>query len=413
MKLSNKHLTVAGGVLLAGVVVVGASILADRPPDDRAPNTRIAGSSPSARNDQMTAVSPDDAARRATANQAAADQARVQGRTYVAPAVIMERGGPEKGEAPPPVLSTQQEAGAPPPASRPPAAPAQPTQQAVQQAPPQIVYAYQQPVQDGGMRERVMSQFDALSKTPSGGFAVRTYGSPAKADDGAAAGNGATGRQAIAAVAASAILAARPGDQAYAVLDRGFNSADPQAYIFATIFDNRDGGNTGPLHGSRVLGQITYNREQAALTFSSLIMPSGYQVNIKAFGINEQDGRTGIAQSVDNHTLERYSGLLVAGLIQGAGQVGQQLISNNQTYTYTSTGAIVSQSQPSTLLQAGMAAMQPVGQAMSSAAAGQFNRPATISSPAQSGIGVVFLDALQIPLEQVQRSQAIVRAGMR
>lgn len=412
MKLGK--LKFAGAAAAVVVLFATVYVVTDRKRDDLGgvASSKVAGGAPIAKNDAMAPVSPSEATKRATTNAQSAEAAQAKERSYVAPPVIMATEAPRRGEdlpppAPPPPVTTSSTA-----------APVPPVQQqatysgAGAQQGPTIVYAYPQPLADQELRKRVESQITSVLKPMDGGFVLRTFQQPTPAGGSGSAVAGGSGYAQGGRVAAGpAVLAARSGDVAYATLDRGFNSVDPQAPIFATIFDYREGQAVGPLHGARVLGQITYNREQAAVTFSSLIMPSGYQVPIKGIGITETDGRTGVAQNVDYHYLERYSGLLVAGLIQGAGQVGQQLVQNNQGYVVTSAGTYVSNSTPTTLLQAGLAALQPVGNALSNAAAQQFNKPNTISSPPAMGLGIVFIEPLQIPIDQIQRSAAITRAA--
>lgn len=413
MKLGK--LKFAGAAAAVVVLFATVYVATDRKRDDLGgvASSKVAGGAPVAKNDTMAPVSPSEATKRATTNAQSAEAAQAKERSYVAPPVIMASEAPRRGEdlppppAPPPPVTTSSTA-----------APVPPVQQqatysgAGAQQGPTIIYAYPQPLADQELRKRVESQITSVLKPMDGGFVLRSFQQPAPAaGSGAAVASGSGYAQGGRGAVGPAVLAARSGDVAYATLDRGFNSVDPQAPIFATIFDYREGQAVGPLHGARVLGQITYNREQAAVTFSSLIMPSGYQVPIKGIGITETDGRTGVAQNVDYHYLERYSGLLVAGLIQGAGQVGQQLVQNNQGYVVTSGGTYVSNSTPTTLLQAGLAALQPVGNALSNAAAQQFNKPNTISSPPAMGLGIVFIEPLQIPIDQIQRSAAITRAA--
>lgn len=407
-KLNKSHMAQIGGAVLLFVVAAFFIIGSDRQAPDLGgvANSRVTGTAPVAKNDAMQAVSQDEASKRATVNAEAAARAQGRNQAYVAQPVIVATEPPRQPEQPP----------APPTAVPPPAAP-QPQRPApaapAQAAANSAIYAYALPVDEAAARSKIESQIEQVIKPPSGSFSVRTYGRPetAAVDGSAQTGGGGLTRQQTAQAAVSNILAARAGDMAYATLDRGFNSVDPSGFIFATIFDFRDNGTTGPLHGARLLGQITFNRDQAAVTFATLILPSGYQTPVKALGVRETDGRTGIAGNVDYHTFERYSGLLVAGLIQGAGQVGQQLVQTNQNYTILPSGAVVVQSNPVNLGQAALAAVQPVGTALSSAAAGQFNKAPTISAPAAMGLGVVFLEPLQLPIAQVQQSKALIRAG--
>lgn len=400
MKMKWKAALAAGGAL---TVIAAAVALTDRRGDDGGgiANSRMDGGAPVARNDPMSPVAHAEASKRATANEAQAEAARQDGGSYYAPPVIVGAEPPRKGE--------RLEVETVKPLDLPPAAPPPAAQQPAASE-PIMIYAYQRPVADDRLRARIQAQIEAVLKPGSGGFSVRTLGPaepPATAAPSAgssAAGGGAVGGN---------ILAARPGDVAMATLDRGFSSVDPQGPIFATIYDYRDGGKVGPLHGARVLGTISYSKEQAAVTFNSLILPSGYQMPIKGLAISEETGRSGVAASVDKHEWERYSGLFVASLIQGAGQVGQELVSNSQDYVVTPAGTVLSSSTGVNWGEAALGMVLPLGNALSSVAAQQFNKPATITSPPTMGLGIVFVEPVQVPMAQVQQSAAILSASRR
>ncbi|WP_234053779.1 MULTISPECIES: DotG/IcmE/VirB10 family protein [unclassified Xanthobacter] len=405
MKLGKGPLVLgAVGVVVAfGVVMV---LVDKRSEDQGGVATTSLERAPTTRNNPLTPVGPSEASKRAVVNAEQAAAAQAKSGTYQAPPVIVATEPPRKTEVPPeftPQLGREQ-VPLPRPLGQPTVAPP------ATFGTPTIIYAYPQPLADQDIRKQVESQILAIMKPPEGGFVSRPFAKP-QVQAAAAGGVGAGGAGMSGGSSSETILAARSGDVAWATLDRGFNSTDPQAPIFATIFDYRDGQATGPLHGARVLGQITYNKDQAAVTFNSLILPSGYQIPIRGLGITDADGRTGIAAQVDYHTLERYSGLLVAGLIQGAGQVGQEMVSNNSSYYVTSSGAYMQVPSTPTLLEAGMAALQPVGQALSSAASQVFSKPATISSPRGMGLGIVFIQPVTVPIEQVIRSAALTRAA--
>ncbi len=123
---------------------------------------------------------------------------------------------------------------------------------------------------------------------------------------------------------------ARAGDTVYASLDQGFNSDDPQAPIFATIYDVDGAQRAGPLHGVRLIGQIVYSTNQAAIQFTQLVLLDGRQYPLKAYAISPRDARTGISRDVDDHAFERYAGLFAAALVQGAGQAGQLLLQTSR-----------------------------------------------------------------------------------
>lgn len=383
--------------LIAGAAAVlaaagGAYYLVDR----RAPD--MGGGSPSyvqkpsvaPRYDSQAKVAQEEADRRASVNAKAAAEAAAAGKSYTSQTVITDRGPAERGESPESVPS-------------PPEKPA-----------PEIRYVYvaqppaaaPQPVNDTDARGRVISQVDAIARLQEGGFVVRTFQKPEKKEPekassgGAATGAASTGNnmQAI----PTGRLVARTGDVIYGVLDRGFNSDDPQAPLIVTLHDFLTDGSQGPLTGARVVGTLNYSQEQAAVQFSRLVMVDGREIPISAIAVSEQDARTGIAADVDRHILMRYGSLFASSLIQGVGMAGQQLtaLSSNSYVVDPYTGLIAS--SPSSDwkrigAQAAAASLLPVGQALASAAARNFNTPPTISSPIGMGVGVVFLQPLNMP----------------
>jgi len=246
--------------------------------------------------------------------------------------------------------------------------------------------------------QRINSQIEALLSPAQGGFVVQRYAKPERTETVVATTGVRGGIVGGAGYGAASIVVARAGDTAYALIDRAFNSDDPQAPVFATIHDIDASGEPGPLHTVRMMGQITYSREQAAILFTQAILQDGRQVPLRAIAVSEQTARTGIARDVDYHTLERYGSLLVGGLIQGAGQVGQLLVQGSQNIVVNPlTGLMTASQNHAPYDQAALGALLPVGQALTAAATQNFARPPTISAPAGMGIGIVFLDPVALP----------------
>lgn len=257
---------------------------------------------------------------------------------------------------------------------------------------------------------RIEAQIDALLTPPSGGFSMNYYPRPAPPPGPP---GGAASAQAAQQAALQAKLDARskpklyviakPGDATYATIDRAFDSDDPQGPIFATVHDIDARGIRGPLDGVRLLGAITYASSQAALQFNQAYLQDGRTLPLHALAISEDDARTGIAKNVDEHTIQRYGSLLLASLIQGAGQAGQQLVQNNQQVSTDPTTGAVSAGENVVPYQVALTALQPVGQVLTAAAARNFNQPATMTGPAGMGIGVIFLDPVAVPGDLVFR----------
>ncbi|BAQ47395.1 MULTISPECIES: DotG/IcmE/VirB10 family protein [Methylobacterium] len=196
---------------------------------------------------------------------------------------------------------------------------------------------------------------------------------------------------------------ARAGDTVYASLDQGFNSDDPQAPIFATIYDVDGAQRAGPLHGVRLIGQIVYSTNQAAIQFTQLVLLDGRQYPLKAYAISPRDARTGISRDVDDHAFERYAGLFAAALVQGAGQAGQLLLQTSRNVAIDpATGFALSTPGGGQRTQAALAALLPLGQTATAIGAQNFNKPATIAGVPGLPIGVVFLEPPALPRDAVR-----------
>lgn len=287
-----------------------------------------------------------------------------------------------------------------------PAAPPAPAGVSYQGAPTPAPMPQNPLMQDPQAMARIEAQIDALMQAPSGGFAVTYYAKPAPPPPGAA------GQQAALAPAPPPqrdrvevdgagrplkYVVARAGDSTYATLDRAFNSDDPQGQVFATIHDVDNSGIEGPLDGVRLVGKLTYSSSQGAIEFQNAYLPDGRPLQLKALAVSEDTARTGIAKNVDQHLLQRYGSLVFASVVQGAGQVGQILLQNNQSGSINPVTGLASFGQNVQPYQAILAGALPVGQALTAAAAQNFNQPATITAPAGTGIGIVFTEPVVLP----------------
>ena len=256
---------------------------------------------------------------------------------------------------------------------------------------------------------RIDAQIDALMQAPRGGFAVTYYAKPAPPPPPGTPGQQAGAMPSLPSAPPPGTMerdrsgrptkyvVARAGDSTYATLDRAFNSDDPQGPVFATIHDVDNSGIEGPLDGVRLVGKLTYSSSQGAIEFSNAYLPDGRPVQLKALAVSEDTARLGVAKNVDQHLLQRYGSLVFASVVQGAGQVGQILLQNNQQGSINPATGIASFGQNVQPYQAILAGALPVGQALTAAAAQNFNQPATITAPAGTGIGIVFLDPVVLP----------------
>lgn len=394
--LDVKTVSALGGVLMVLALGSAAFILSETPGVDGGAGgvSEIRGPTPNPSNDMMKAVGKTEADRRAGVNRQTADEKASASKSHVAPTVIAENRGPQLGELP--------EANPEPPPK-----PAEPVPPPVVE---KIVYrdrdvvhtVYRdvpvEPAADPEQVAAIQEQIKVLLKPTPGGFVVRSFAKgerPKPEERSAAAAPPVMGPFGPGVRHATV---ARSGDVAYAVLDRGFNSDDPAAPIFATITDLDERQRPGPLHGIRMMGQIVYSQTQASIRFTTMILQDGRQGPMQAIAITVDQARTGVAEDVDNHVLQRYGGLVVAGLLQGVGQVGQQLTQQNTVTTF-SDGIAVQSGRGIDWISAGMGATLPVGQAMTAVAARSFSRPPTLSSTVNFPIGIVFLQPVVVPLD--------------
>jgi hypothetical protein len=93
--------------------------------------------------------------------------------------------------------------------------------------------------------------------------------------------------------------------------------------------------------GSRVLGtaQVVSDRNQSRLftRFHRLILPNGVSVQLGreegAKGL-DRAGSLGLSSKVNRHTLRRYSGVLLLGLVEGLGALSQNRLSQVSPWSY-------------------------------------------------------------------------------
>jgi len=204
------------------------------------------------------------------------------------------------------------------------------------------------------------------------------------------------------------LVMARGGDMIYATLLYGFNSDDVRGLpIYATLMDFLPNGERGPLHNARVQGQVAYSGHNAAIIFNHLVLPSGREFDISAIAVG-RDARTGVAEKVDYHTLQRYGSLFLAGIISGIGEVAQYRLRDRDqgnTIIIGGEGDIhVGRRGEPTDGEVIAGALAPVGRNLSSAAQQGFNRPPTISAPAGMGFALVFTDTIVLDPTNEQRA---------
>ncbi len=191
-------------------------------------------------------------------NREAADAKAEKGRPYVAPTVIAEKRGATLGELP--------DANPEPRPAEPPAEP-RVVERIIYQDRPVIQTATgtcrssRRPIRSGrGDQRSDQGAPEAHSGRVPG--ALLRQGRTAEAAGAESRRSGSTGYDRAVRAGHRHATVARTGDVAYAVLDRGFNSDDPAAPIFATIVDLDERQQPGPLNGIRLLARSSTRRRR-------------------------------------------------------------------------------------------------------------------------------------------------------
>lgn len=173
----------------------------------------------------------------------------------------------------------------------------------------------------------------------------------------------------------------KAGKVIYATLDAEVNT-DDGGEVFATV-------RGGPWNGSKLIGKIEQGPHNIRLHFSVLAPQDDRPtVAINALAIRESDARQGVAENINNHTIERYTALFAGSILSGLGKAAAQ--QQSDTLVLQNGQTIVSTKEASDKRIA-MYAAGEVGNAAGAEVARGFGRPPTYSTPAGKGVGVIFL----------------------
>lgn len=207
--------------------------------------------------------------------------------------------------------------------------------------------------------------------------------------DGSGSGSGATFQPPV-AIKAGTIL--------FGVVDTALDSDSPGTPVLATIV-------TGPYKGARLLGGFTASKNALVVQFNLMTLPNmSSSISINAYAIDAKTANNAIATNVDNHYLLRYGMLFASAFLQGFG-------SAYQNYTYCPPGtqncSVINTNGTSNLPNnnvttktAAYQGLGQVGRTLGQAAAAQFNTPPTITVAQGTGVGILFMSDVRMPLNQ-------------
>jgi intracellular multiplication protein IcmE len=157
---------------------------------------------------------------------------------------------------------------------------------------------------------------------------------------------------------------------------------DDGSDVFATV-------RGGAYDGAKLIGKVEQTPRNIRFHFNTLApQDSRPTLNINAIAIREEDAKQGVADSIDNHTLERYTALFAASVLSGISKAAQQ---PQGTTIILPNGQTVTQQDAMTNRRIAMYALGEVGVNASGEMRKVVDQPATYKTAAKRGIGVIFL----------------------
>lgn len=209
----------------------------------------------------------------------------------------------------------------------------------------------------------------------------------------------AAAKPAATAVAATTTATAAPAAQA-APARKGPSLIRAGTIVPAVLLSSLDSDNpgpvlaqivSGPLAGTRVIGQFQSSDNKLVLTFHTLSSPTVGSYSITAYAIDDKQ-QVGMATDVNSHAFKRYSLLLASSLLAGYGEaVGR----SNTTVVTGPFGSTTSQGELSDKQIAGVA-LGEMGKTVAQELAqnGKIKPTVRLSCDGGCSIGLLFLSDL-------------------
>lgn len=193
-------------------------------------------------------------------------------------------------------------------------------------------------------------------------------------------------------------VAIKAGSILFAVIDTSLNSDQPGTPVLATIV-------TGPYKGAKLLGGFTLAGKALVVQFNTMSLRSlGSSIGINAYAIDEKTADNSLATSVNNHYLLRYGMLFASAFLQGFGNAYQNYTYNcppgtqNCSVVNTNSSGVTTQNNEVTTSEAFYQGLGQVGTNLGQAAASEFNTPPTVRVAQGTGVGILFMSDVSLPL---------------
>lgn len=175
-------------------------------------------------------------------------------------------------------------------------------------------------------------QYDALGNPISGAAGVSFNATaPQTADIN---GNGHVNGSSSIDSEAEKKLVVRAGETARAILTSGVNT-DEGREVTAKI-------QTGPLKGATILGTVQITGENIQFRFNRLFRKGKDEIGIDAMARQLGTNKSGMADDIKKHYVQRYSSLAVSSALSGYGKAYEQTAGTDATVS--SSGNVITQS---------------------------------------------------------------------
>jgi intracellular multiplication protein IcmE len=173
----------------------------------------------------------------------------------------------------------------------------------------------------------------------------------------------------------------RTGNTIFAVLDSEVNT-DSGNLAIATVYG-------GEYNGSKLIGQIAQGNDNIELKFNKLAPQDGRDsLSIDGIAMRMSDASTGVATSINKHTISRYASLLFSSALTGLGQAAQQ---QDSSVTQLNNGTTISTSHSATDKQIIGYVTGNMGSAITNEIGQNFNRKPTYKIARGTGVAVFML----------------------
>jgi intracellular multiplication protein IcmE len=180
----------------------------------------------------------------------------------------------------------------------------------------------------------------------------------------------------------------KAGDIMFAVLDTSIDT-DVNSPIMASIV-------AGPFTGSKLLGSFVRANDMVTIKFN-LLSVKGYDKSIplNAVAIDGNTAHTAVNGYVNHHYLLRYGSLFASSFING---FAQALSATTTTCLLPGIGCVTQpQNNAVTTQQQVEMGLGQVGQSYAANMSDNFHRDPTVKIPQGTGVGVLFMQDLQLP----------------